>query len=237
MSIVDLTGASEFEAGLGDLLNLFGVESGMSTDEALKRLTQEADSLAAFTIKCIVALFWWAAHISSATADAFGYAAQIQAEAADTDKYNLETWRQFLLIQHPAEIRRVYIRTTKRIQVVKREMVKQHRVDLGPIKRELAALERWKNKTADPTLKDWRSFHATWDKTYLPPLRTLTRWLHSPKTFAAYATPPLLAYLPSVVGNKRYRRSLTAIEAGLVATWVNDPQPIFDSMLKWLVTT
>lgn len=226
----------ELEGGLSDVLTLLGIASNESMAQELNRLYKEADSLAVFTVKVTVALFWWASHMASATADAFSYAAQIQAALATANKHELATWTEFLSIKHPAEIRKVYIRTTKRIQVVKREMAKQQKVNLGPIKKELAALQKWKKNTATPELRSWMAFRATFKKTYLPPLRTLIKWTHKPSTLADFVAMPLIGVLPTYLHKTAARSHATAIEAALLATWVNDPQTIYNAVLKWLVT-
>lgn len=234
MSFIE--GIPELEGGLNDVLTLLGIAHNESLAEEISRLYKEADSLAVFTVKVTVALFWWASHMASATADAFGYAAEIQAESKTVNDYQLETWKDFLRIKHPAEIRRVYIRTTKRVEVVKREIAKQHKVNLGPIKKELAALERWKKNTVTPDLKSWVSFRATFKKTYLPPLRTLIGWIHKPPTLADFVAMPLISVLPTYLHKTAARSHATAIEAALLTTWVKDPQTVYDAMLNWLVT-
>lgn len=234
MSFIE--GIPELEGGLDDVLTLLGIAHNESVAEEISRLYKEADSLAVFTVKVTVALFWWASHMASATADAFGLAAQMQAESKTVNEYQLQTWKDFLTIKHPTEIRRVYIRTTKRIQVVKREIAKQQKVNLGPIKKELAALEKWKRATVTPELKQWTNFYAAWKGTYVKPMNTLVGWLHKPSTLANFVALPLIAVLPSNLRKPTALRHATAIETALLATWVKDPQAVYDAMLNWLVT-
>lgn len=226
----------ELEGGLGDVLSLLGIAQNESLSEQISKLYSEADALAVFTVKVTVALFWWASHMASATADALGYSAQMQAEMAEANKYELETWTQFLRVKHPAEIRRVYIRTTKRIQVVKKIIQRQQEVNLSAIRRELAELERWKKKTVTPELKQWLTFYANWKKTYRAPLHTLIRWQHKPETLVLFILGPLISAMPSGLRKATAKRSATAIEAALLATWVNDPDTVYSSVLDWLVT-
>lgn len=229
-------GLPGIEVGVSDILGLLGLEQGESLSEEVARLYREADSLAVFTVKVTIALFWWAAHMGSATADALGLAAQMQAESATVNKYQLQAWQTFLSVKHPAEIRRVYIRTTKRIEVTKKVMQKASKVNLAPIKRELAALERWKKHTVTPDLRAWNTFHRNWDKTYLPAARTVIRWRKHPADFAHWAIMPLIAAAPPALRKPAAKHASTLIAAELVNTWQNDPQTVYNHVLKWLVT-
>lgn len=230
-----LTDIPEVEAGLNDVLTLLGIAHDESLSDQIKQLYKEADTLAVFTVKVVAALYWWTSHIASATGDAFSYAVQIQNAMAEANRYELETWRQFLAIKHPTEIRRVYIRTTKRIQVVKKVMGKQQKVNLAPIKKELAALEKWKKVTATPELNQWKRFYGAWRKDYLPPLRTLKHWISKPTAMAEFLSLPLISVMPSALRRPAAKSSATTIGRLLVDTWGNDPQPVYDAVLKWLV--
>lgn len=227
----------EFEVGVDDVLTLLGLAHDESLSDQIKNLWQADDALATFVIKTGVALYWWTAHIASATGDAFNYAVQIQNAMATANKYEMETWKQFLAIKHPAEIRRVYIRTTKRIEVTKKVMAKRQKVNLGPIKKELAALEKWKKNTVTPDLKHLMAFLHLWEKTYKRPVVRWVQWFKKPSLFAKWAAMPLVVQLPTTLRNKGARKHVTAIEAALLATWVNDPQTVYNSVLEWLVTT
>lgn len=229
-------GLPEVEAGLGDVLSLLGIAKDESLSEEVNRLYKEADALAVFTVKVTIALFWWAAHIGSATSDALGYSAQIQAAMATANKYELEAWQEFLRVKHPTEIRRVYIRTTKRIEVTKRVMAKAQRVNLKPILKRLAALEHWRKHTVTPALRNWTNFYRLWRSTYRPAVLTVVRWRRKPSTFASWAIGPLIVAAPKALRRTAAKRSATAIEAALVATWQNDPSTIYNSVLEWLVT-
>lgn len=234
MSFIE--GIPELEGGLGDILNLLGLAHDQSISDEITRLYKEADSLAVFVVKVTVALFWWCSHMASATNDAWGYAEQIRQEMATVNKYELDTWTEFLKVKHPAEIRRVYIRTTKRIQVVKKIIEKQHAANLGPIKKELAALEKWKKVTVTPELRKLMLFWAAWEKTYKHPVVTWVKWFKSPKLFAQWAAMPLVAQLPATLGDKHAQKAAASIAAALVTTWRHDPDTIYNAMLDWLVT-
>lgn len=232
-----LTDVPEVEVGLDDVLTLLGISHDESLSDQIKQLYKEADTLAVFTVKVVAALYWWTSHIASATGDAFNYAVQIQDAMATANKYELETWKQFLAIKHPTEIRRVYIRTTKRIQVVKKVMGRQQKVNLAPIKKELAALEKWKKVTVTPELNQWKRFYAAWRKDYLPPLRTLKHWINRPTAMAEFLSLPLISVMPSALRKYAAKSSATTIETILVDLWANNPQLIYEAVLKWLVTT
>lgn len=230
-----LEGIPEVEVGFDDVLTLLGIAHDESLADQVKQLYKEADTLAVFTVKVVAALYWWTSHIASATGDAFNYAVQIQNAMAEANKYELETWKQFLAIKHPTEIRRVYIRTTKRIEVTKKVMAKQQKVNLGPIKKELAALEKWKKNTVTPDLRHLMAFLHLWEKTYKKPVVRWVQWFKKPSLFAKWAAMPLVVQLPTTLRNKGARKHVTAIEAALLATWVNDPQTVYNSVLEWLV--
>lgn len=225
-----------FEGGVDDLLTLFGIAHGESEDKAIKELGQEANALAVFTVKAVIALFWWAAHIGSATADAFGYAAQIQAALAEANRYNLEAWQKWTKATHPENIANVFLRTTREVHITRKIIETKQKVNLKPIKREIAELEKWKKRTATPELHGWMTFDAQWRKHYAGPVRTLADWLKSPGSFARWAAPPILSWEASNLHKSRYQHSLTSIAALSVATWARDPDRIYDGILEWLVT-
>lgn len=233
MSFIE--GIPELEGGLGDILSLLGFAKGESMADEITRLYQEADTLAVFTIKVTIALFWWAAHMGTATASALGYSQQIQDATATANKYQLETWRQFLQIKQPAEIRRVYIRTTKQIRTVQKITQVQQKVNLKPIKRELAALEKWKLHTVSPDLKRLMLFWHAWEKTYKHPVVLWVKWLRSPRLFAQWAVMPLIAQLPTALPNPRVQSQATRIATVMVDMWQNDPGQVYDGVLNWLV--
>lgn len=226
----------EVEDALGSVLSLLGLKQNADLEQAINDLYHDTDALATFTIKAVIALYWWAAHVGSATEDAFKYAEQIQAEQATANRHQLEAWQTLLAIKHPAEIRRVYIRTTKRIEVTKKVMAKAQKVNLKPIYRRLAALEKWRRHIVTPALKSWSNFHRLWRSTYLPAVRVIIRWRKHPADFAQWAIMPLIVAAPKALRKKAAKRSATAIEAALVNTWRNDPGTIYDSILEWLVT-
>ena len=227
---------TELKSGLNDILNLLGFAQNESIAREISRLYDDTDALAVFTVKVTIALFWWANHIASATSDALGYSQQMLDETTQTNQYQLETWQRTLRLLRQAELRRVYIHTTKTVQVIKKYTQQQRKVDLRPILKRLTALETWKKNTATPKLNQWTTFYAAWRKTYLPPVQTLQRWLSSPSTFAAFAIPPLLANLPAALGQSGNLASATAIEAALVKTWTRDSGAIWMAVQNWLVT-
>lgn len=227
----------DLEGGLAGLLNILGFAKGESVDDALTRLYGDTNRLAILTVKFIVAVVWWGSHIGSAASDAYGYSAQIRAALAKADDNLLTVWREWLDNRYPTDLQALYDDLYGQIVATQKSIPKQHKVNLKPIEKRLAALETWKQKTASPELRRWTRFYATWKHTYLPPLRTLIRWLHSPRTFANWALPPLLAQAPSTMRKPSMRKRTAAIETALLASWVNDPQVVYDSVLKWLVST
>lgn len=234
MSFIDDT--PEFEAGLDDVLNLLGLTSGESVATEIARLYREADSLAVFCVKSIVALYWWASHMASATSDALGYSQQMLAENTTTDQDQLNTWKTFLSIKHPAELRKVYIHTTDRINVTKHIIQKINNAELAKLAKEIAALETWKKKTVSPDLKNLLAFLKAWESTYKAAVVRWVAWFKAPGEFAKWAAMPLVAQLPTTLNNAAAKGSATAIEAALVKTWANDSGAIFTAFLDWLVT-
>ena len=225
-----------FQAGLSDVLGLVGIEQNDSIAAEITRLYSEADSLAVFSVKSIVALYWWAAHIASATADALGYAQEIQAESKTANQDQLKIWTTYLGIKRPAEIQRVYIRTTKQIDVTRRIVQKVNSKELAKLAKEVAALEAWKKKTVTPDLSKLLAFLAAWNKTYKAPVVRWVAWFKAPSQFAQWAAMPLVSQLPTTLSEAAAHVKATAIEAALVNTWSSDSGTIWDSVSQWLVT-
>lgn len=221
---------------LSDILNLLGLSSGQSTQQEIEELAKDADALAVFTIRAIVAIFWWISHMSSATADALGYSQQMLDEMKTTNQYQLDTWKTFLSVKHPTEIRRVYIHTTKTVQVTKRIIQKQQAVNLAAIKKEIAALEAWKKNTVTPDLKKLMAFWHAWENQYKAPVVRWVSWFKQPKLFAQWAAMPLIAQLPITLKNASAQANATLIEAALVKTWQRDSGIIWGEVATWLVT-
>ena len=226
----------EFEAGLNDILNLVGLAQGESVQAEIARLYREADSLAVFSVKSIVALYWWAAHMASATSDALGYSQQMLDENATTNADQLNTWKTFLSIKHPRDIRLIHIHTTNRIEVTKRIIQRINSAELAKLAKEIAALETWKRKTVTPDLRKLLAFLAAWEHTYRSPVVRWVKWFKTPSEFAKWAAYPLLVQLPSTLGTKRAQRPATAIELELLKTWTRDPDAIWTAVSTWLVT-
>ena len=227
--------APEFEAGLNDILTLVGISQNESVAAEITRLYHEADSLAIFSIKSIVALYWWAAHMASATSDALGYSQQMLDENKTTNKHHLDTWTTYLSVKRPRDLRRVYIRTTKRIEVTKRIIQKVNGKELAKLAKEIAALEAWKKHTVTPDLRKVLLFLAAWEKTYEAPVVRWVKWFKTPSEFAKWAAMPLVVQLPTTLTNKHAARSATAVEVALLKTWVRDPDTVYSAVLDWLV--
>lgn len=223
------------EGGLSDVLTLLGISQNESMADEIKRLYQEADSLAVFTIQAVVALMWWCSHMGSATSDALGYSAQIQSAMATANKYQLEAWTDFLNVIHPAEIRQVYIRTTKQIEDVKKVTQVTQKVNLKPIEKEIAALQKWEKHTVNPDLKRLMAFWHAWENTYKAPVARWVTWFKKPSLFAQWAAGPLVTQLPVTLAGKSAQKHAAQIAAALVATWQTDPDTIYNSVLSWLV--
>lgn len=225
----------DLESGLSDVLTLLGIAQSESLADQIKQLSEETDSLAVLTIQAVVALMWWCSHMGSATADALGYAAQMQAEMKTSNEYELESWTRFLKVIHPEEIRQVYIRTTKQIEDVKKVTEVKQKVNLTPIKKEIAALQKWEKHTVNPDLKRLMAFWHAWEKTYKAPVVRWVSWFKKPSLFAQWAAAPLVAQLPTTLTSKAAQKSAAKIAAALVATWQTDPDAIYNSVLSWLV--
>lgn len=234
MSFIDDTPA--FEAGLNDILNIIGISQGESLQQEITRLYQEADSLAVFSVKSIAALYWWAAHMASATNDALNYAQQMKAESATTNADMLNAWTTYLKIKRPADIRKVYIHTTDRINVTKRIIQQVNKAELAKLAKEIAALETWKNKTVTPDLKNLLAFLKAWESTYKAAVVRWVAWFKTPSLFAQWAAAPLVVQLPATLSNASAQVAATAIEAALVNTWLRDSNKVWDMVSAWLVT-
>jgi hypothetical protein len=158
------------------------------------------------------------------------------AENTTTDQDQLNTWKTFLSIKHPAELRKVYIHTTDRINVTKHIIQKINNAELAKLAKEIAALETWKKKTVSPDLKNLLAFLKAWESTYKAAVVRWVAWFKAPGEFAKWAAMPLVAQLPTTLNNAAAKGSATAIEAALVKTWANDSGAIFTAFLDWLVT-
>ena len=231
-----LVDAPEFETGLNDVLTLLGFQQDQSTQAEIARLYREADSLAVFSVKSIVALYWWAAHMASATSDALGYAQQMLDENTTINADQLNTWKTFLSIKHPRDIRLIHIHTTNRIEVTKRIIQRINNAELAKLAKEIAALETWKRKTVTPDLRKLMLFWHAWEKTYKAPVVRWVAFFKTPSLFAQWAAGPLVVQLPTTLTSASAKASATAIEAALVKTWANDSDIIWGAVSQWLVT-
>lgn len=234
MSFID--DAPGLEAGLDDILNLLGIAKNQSLQDEITRLYHEADALAVFSVKSIVALYWWASHIASATATALTYSQQMLAENTTTNATQLQAWRTFLNIKHPRSLKTVYIHTTRDIQVTKRIIQQLNNAELAKLAKEVAALETWKNKYVNPNLRNLILFLKAWEAIYKPAVSRWVRWFGEPRLFAQWAAGPLIAYLPTYLSTSNAQPPATRIEAALVNTWQRDPGVIWSAVQTWLVT-
>lgn len=236
MSVLEITPELASDSIQG-LLEILGLAQGESLANQIKKLYKETDQFAVQVVRFMVAVLWWASHMASAASDARGYGAQIQAALKKADANTLATWQEWLNVKYPADLRKLYGDLEGSITSVKKSIPRQHKVNLKPIETELAALEKWKKQTVTPELKQWLTFYATWKKTYVKPMHTLISWLRSPGVLADFIALPLVSVLPSKLRERAAARSAFGIESALVATWNDNPQVIYDSILQWLVST
>lgn len=218
--------------GLG---NLIGFWRSQSTDAEINKLYWQTDGLAVLVVKQLVAFLWWASHIASAAADQLGYSAQIQAALAKADIDMFTAWAEFLDVKYPADLRKLYSQLTADIDNAVNRHHKTQQPNLKRLLAEVAALVTWKNKVATPELNQWKQFHLRFDKTYVPPLRTLIKWTGSPKTLADFVLPAIIPGLVTALGKPGYKRQATKLEQELMATWVNGPDVILDNFYEWLL--
>ena len=236
MGGINLTG---FEQLIGRFVPFVGqvidFKSEQQLDAAVKDLYSQTARLAILTVQEVAAFLWWAAHIAAAGDDALGYADQIQSALAKANADEMEIWREWINVKHPEDLRALYNALLAEVAKELKAFKAANKVNLKPLEQAIAALQKWQKDTVTPDLKAWNTFYAAWRKTYLPPVQTLTHWLHSPATFAEWAILPLLAVSPSALRKQSTQHIATAIEAALVNTWQNDPQALFDSMAEWLL--
>ena len=231
--VASLTDFSSSFVGLAG--SVFGLAEQANTDRALTALYDEADRLAVMTVKSVTALLWWAAHIGSAAADAEGYGAQIRKALTDAGLYGLDTWREFLNVKYPDDLQSLYDTLHSEISDTGKKLTAAQAKGLGKLAAEIAALIHWRKVTVTPDLVKWTRFYAAWQKTYLPPLGTLMGWLASPSKFTTWAIMPLMNAALAELSDAGNVKLSTAIEQALTATWRNNPQGTYDSVLAWLV--
>ena len=219
-------------AGLGNLLGLW---QSQTTDAEIRKLYWQTDGLAVLVVKQLVAFLWWASHVASAASDQLGYSAQIRSALSKADADTLGAWAEFLNVKYPADLRKLYDLLSKDIDQLAKRLGKAQSANLRKLMAEIAALVKWKDKTATPELSQWKQFHLQFDKTYVPPLRTLVKWTKSPKTLADFVLPAIIPGLVTALGKPRYKRQATKLEQELTATWVNGPDVILDNLYSWLL--
>jgi len=237
MALIKLT---EFEQEIGSFLPFIGsaIDYTRSKElaKAVSTLFDQTDVLAILTVQEIAAFLWWAAHIAASTGDALGYSAQIEAALDAANKANLATWSEWVNVKHPADLNALYRLISVEIDQLLKARSRALGGALGKLQAEIVALQKWRKRTVTPTLAKWTKFDAEWIKTYRPPIDTLRTWLKEPGKFAEWAITPLITVAPSAVGKKSAKRNVTAIERAFVATWTNDPQPIWNAVLDLLVS-
>lgn len=236
MSVLAGDFAPELEDALNGVFTLLGISQNEAIEDAIKTLYNETDALAVLVVKVIIALFWWASHIGSATADALGYSAQIEDAIKKANALNYQTWQTWINIKHPEAIRTLYVKHTEEVRTIRRIIEVKQQVNLTNVWKAIHALQAWRTNTVDPELKNWRGFYALWRDDYKPAVITLRRWLASPSLFAAWATPPILHRLPTVLNESTQRNSATAVTVALTHMMQNNPQAVYDNVLTWLVT-
>lgn len=120
---------------------------------------------------------------------------------------------------------------------------------IDPIRRELAGINKlvkflmgwrgqidsWRHTWVDPELKDWHGFHV-WFKGY--PIGVITRWhnyfLH-PAEFGGWAAPFIVRPLVSWLLSPAHRVERDMLNLALVDSWQDDPNLIWDAVLRWVV--
>lgn len=236
MAIVNLSG---FEQLVGRFVPFVGevidFKAEQALDKAVTDLYANVVRLAVMTVQETTAFLWWAAHIASAADDALGYSAEIRDAISRANALEMEVWREWVNVKHPQDLRSLYDTLLRELQRQLDALRAGNQESLKPLWKAIHELQLWRKNTVTPDLKAWNTFYKTWNDTYLPPVRTLTHWLKSPGTFAEWAILPLIAATPSALRKPITQRSATAIESTLMATWQNDPQPVFDAITQWLV--
>lgn len=231
---------NELEQEIGSFLPFIGAvidfKRSQQVSQAVSDLYNQTDALAVLVVQDIAAFLWWAYHIASATDDALGYSAQIQAAARAEGDYNAQAWTEWLNAKYPTDLRKLYAVLHAELDAVKGSIPKRQRINLRPLERAIADLDKWRKVTVTPDLRQWNLFYGNWKRNYMPPLLTLRRWLKTPSTFAAWGTLPILSHAQSTLRDKANQGLATAIETALIQTWVNDPQPVYNAVLQWLVT-
>jgi hypothetical protein len=237
MALINLT---EFEQEIGSFLPFIGsaidYTRSKELSKAISTLYNQTDVLAILTVQEIAAFLWWAAHIAASTGDALGYSAQIEAALNAANRATQATWAEWVNVKHPADLNALYRLITAEIEQTLKARSKALGGSLGKLQAEIVALQKWRKHTVTPTLVKFVGFYGEWNKTYRPPIDTLRNWLREPGKFAEWAIVPLIHAAPAAVAKPAAKRSATAIEQALVATWTNDPKPIWNVALNFLVT-
>ena len=237
MALVKLT---DFEQLVASYLPFMGSALDFRREKeigkALLALYDQADALAVLSTQTIAAFLWWAAHIASAAENTRGYADEIQAAITKANTFNENAWKEWLTVKYPDDLRALYVKVTADIEAAKQQLRNESASGLRKLEAEIAALEKWKRNTVTPAIIDLRKFLSLFDKTYVPPLRTLIQWLDKPSVFAKWAILPIIDAMPAGLREKAVQKRVTAMEQIFVGTWNNDPGAIWSSIQTWLVT-
>lgn len=237
MSIVDLPGFEKlFKKFLPFVGQVISFKVELDQNAAIQDLYTQTARLAILSVQDIAAFLWWAAHIAAAADDALGYSDEIRAALAKANTLEMEAWREWINVKHPADLQALCDTLRAAVQRELEAFKAANKVNLKPLEQAIVELQKWRKNTVTPDLKAWNTFYAAWKDTYLPPVQTLTHWLKSPATFADWAILPLIAATPSALRKPITQRYATSIEALLINTWRNDPQPVFDAFAEWLVS-
>lgn len=216
---------------LGDLWNL---ASSYKTDKGITRdftaVYKVLQGLTAVVVKFIIAVLWFIGHLSSAVSDIDVNAKKISADIDDLVKDQQTAWTTLLNDKLPGDLQALYDALDTEAPAAKAKQQAQKQVDLGPLEKRVTALESWRNKTVTPALKDFNTFLTDWRKTYLPPVRTLIRWLASPTTFAQWASVPLLQAMPSTMRRPASKQYVRQVNSALLATWSDDPDGVLNAL-------
>jgi hypothetical protein len=227
---------AEFASDLaGKLTNLLGLTQGLSLQDEVNQLVKQLQTLVKILYQLLSALFWlfeqqhaaWqtVAPVASDTGQS------IAAIANDQD----HMWDRLVNVILPNSLQAVKddIGHTNLGPLTKE--TSDNSADLAAIKKELAALEAWKTKTADPDLASYEQFDAGWVKTFAPAVTTLVTWLTTPAAFGRWAATPILAPLVKVLGGQPAAGPRNTLSLLLVNAWQSEPDDVLNGVLAWLV--
>lgn len=125
---------------------------------------------------------------------------------------------------------------------LKQDTAKQKPIDLGPIRKAIAALQKdmqavddWENSKAKPELSKLLTWQADVIKHDIPAVKELIGWLAKPGTFGKWAAPPILSPLVAELKTSANRAIRDSLALALVQSWQNDPLDIWSAIESWLV--